>query len=117
MIAGIPDEVLCVLAMFYGYGTFALITGKALSRWTGKIVSGTGPRIGGVTNIAIGAVFTWFVFHLERGTEVVVMLMALIITSAWLQHRVAQHEEDRQGWYRIPLGRTPRRKRKRGRWE
>jgi Kef-type K+ transport system membrane component KefB len=112
MIFNLPISVVCVLSMFYGYGMFALIAGKAWNRWTGKIIRGAPARLGGVALIGIGVLFTLLIYHPEREGEIAATTCLWIATLVFVGWMIRQQEERRDRLPRIPLERKSKRKRK-----
>jgi len=109
MLFNIPIPVLCVFGLFYGYGIFALITGKVWDRWTGKIVTGAQARLGGITLIGIGVLLTLGAYYPQKTNEVSATLVVWVITMVFVRWMFRPSEPP---FERLPLRRTSKRKRK-----
>jgi hypothetical protein len=112
MIFNLPIPILCILSIFYGYGAFALITGRAWNRWTGKIVIGAPARLGGITLIGMGALFTLLIYYPEREGEISATLCLWVINLMFLGWMIRQRQEPVNRLPGIPLEREIKGKRK-----
>lgn len=113
MLFNIPFPVWCVLSFFYGYGAFALLTGKVWNRWTGKIETGLAARLGGVVVIGVGVLMTVGVTHPEKQNEVAATLFLWIINWAVIGVWIRRRADERNEFLRLPSVRKSKRKRKR----
>lgn len=105
MLFNVPYPVWCVLGMFYGYGLFVLITGRAWDRWTGRTIRGARARIGGIGVLGLSVLFTVLVYYPARDTEVLATMFLWFITLFWAGRLIGEPEE------------SPRRKRKNDEWD
>ncbi len=112
MIFNLPVPVLCVLSIFYGCGAFALITGKAWNRRTGKPVTGAQARLSGITLIGMGALLTLLVYYPEKKGEVSATLCLCVINWMFLGWMIWQRPEPSDRLPGIPLERKFKGKRK-----
>jgi hypothetical protein len=110
MIFNLPIPIICVLSMFYGYGLFARIAGKAWDRWTGKIVRGARARLGGVGLIGIGILITLLIYYPEKEGEIAATLGLWLVTLVFAARMIRQREERHDHLPRIPLERKTKRK-------